>query len=400
MLALLAAYLVLGDFDESDLTQTGNGADSSTASQAADGNNGLAAGFASAKFQEENTDEEELAKRYYYSQLDENKQMIYREIVQGIAEHQEKIITKGGDPDVTAEVYSWVYMDYPEYYWINGASHVTGYGDPANYCAVVPEYTISAEEAADRQAQIDAAAAEYLAGIDDSMGTYERIKYIFEECIRRIDYVKDAPDNQTLYSGLVNGQTVCAGYARTFQYLMNRLDIPVIYVTGTTDTGEAHGWNMVKCGEYYYNVDVTWGDPTFAEGESGEYNLPSDLIYYDFLCASDAEFADTHQADIAMTLPSCPSDDLEYYRQIGRYLETLDTGKILWDMETDIEEGKEYSEFKFASDDLMAEAMEARPELLDKASGYLCNYYGLASVQYTYSEDTATRKLMVFWQYS
>ena len=47
----------------------------------------------------------------------------------------------------------------------------------------------------------------------------------------------------------------------------------------------------------------------------------------------------------------------------------------------------------------MAQAMEARPELLDKASGYLCSYYGLGSVKYTYSEDTATRKLMVFWQY-
>lgn len=68
-------------------------------------------------------------------------------------------------------------------------------------------------------------------------------------------------------------------------------------VTGTTDTGEAHGWNIVKCGDNYYNVDVTWGDPVFAEGESGEYNLPDDLIYYDFLCVSDAEFSDTHQAD-------------------------------------------------------------------------------------------------------
>ena len=119
MLALLAAYLVFGEFDESDPAQNGNGADSSTASQTADENNGLSENGAT-QFQAENTDEEELAKRYYYSQLDENRQMIYRELVQGIAEHQETIITKGGDPDVTAEVYGWVYMDYPEYCWING----------------------------------------------------------------------------------------------------------------------------------------------------------------------------------------------------------------------------------------------------------------------------------------
>ena len=325
--------------------------------------------------------------------------MIYRELVQGIAEHQETIITKGGDPDVTAEVYGWVYMDYPEYCWINGASHVTGYGEPKNYCEVVPEYTIPAEEITGRQSQIKGAGNDFLSDIDRSMDDYGKIKAVFEKCIRQIDYVKDAPENQTLYSGLVNGQTVCAGYARTFQYLMNRLDIPVIYVTGTTDTGEAHGWNIVKCGDNYYNVDVTWGDPVFAEGESGEYNLPDDLIYYDFLCVSDAEFSDTHQADTNLTLPACNADDLEYYRQIGRYMDTFDATQILWEMETDIEETKEYSEFKFATDDLMAQVMEARPELLDKASGYLCSYYGLGSVKYTYSEDTATRKLMVFWQY-
>lgn len=95
MLALLAAYLVFGEFDESDPAQNGSGADSSTASQTADENNGLSENGAT-QFQAENTDEEELAKRYYYSQLDENRQMIYRELVQGIAEHQETIITKGG----------------------------------------------------------------------------------------------------------------------------------------------------------------------------------------------------------------------------------------------------------------------------------------------------------------
>ena len=111
------------------------------------------------------------------------------------------------------------------------------------------------------------------------------------------------------------------------------------------------------------------------------------------LCVSDAEFSDTHQADTNLTLPACNADDLEYYRQIGRYMDTFDATQILWEMETDIEETKEYSEFKFATDDLMAQVMEARPELLDKASGYLCSYYGLGSVKYTYSEDTATIKL-------
>ena len=181
---------------------------------------------------------------------------------------------------------------------------------------------------------------------------------------------------------------------------MNQLGFPVIYVTGTKDTGEAHGWNMVKCGENYYNVDVTWGDPIFAEGESGEYNLPADLIYYDFLCTSDADFSNTHQSDVKAVLPACNATDLEYYRLNGRYMDTFDPEQILWKMEEDIAQTKESSEFKFATDELMGQAMEARQGLLDQASTYLCDYYSLESVKYTYSEDTATRKLMVFWQYS
>lgn len=351
-------------------------------------------------YQEENADEKELARRYYYGLLDENAKTIYRELVQGLSEHQETICVKSGDPDLVAEIYGWVYLDYPEFFWINGASHVTGYGEPKNYSDVVPEYTISREEADARNVQIEAAAEDYLSYVSAEMSTYEKIRTIFELCIRRIDYVRDAPENQTLYSGLVNGQTVCAGYSRTFQYLMNRLDIPVIYVTGKTDTGEAHAWNIVQCDGNDYNVDVTWGDPVFAESESGDYNLPDDLIYYDFLCASDDEFSDTHRADENLTLPSCTANDLEYYRQIGRYFETVDETEILWDLETDIEEGKSYSELKFASNELMNQMAAIRAEVLERSSGYLCKIYGLTSVRYTYSEDTATRKLMIFWQYT
>ena len=47
-------------------------------------------------------------------------------------------------------------------------------------------------------------------------------------------------------------------------------------------------------------------------------------------------------------------------------MDTFDATQILWEMETDIEETKEYSEFKFATDDLIAQVIGTRPELLDK----------------------------------
>lgn len=95
-----------------------------TASQTADENNGLSENGAT-QFQAENTDEKELAKRYYYSQLDENRQMIYRELVQGIAEHQETIITKGGRSRCDGGGLRMGLYGLPGVLLINGASHVT-----------------------------------------------------------------------------------------------------------------------------------------------------------------------------------------------------------------------------------------------------------------------------------
>ena len=53
--------------------------------------------------------------------------------------------------------------------------------------------------------------------------------------------------------------TVCAGYARSLQYILNKLGIPCYYIYGTAN-GEYHAWNIVQLGGEWYNVDLTWCD--------------------------------------------------------------------------------------------------------------------------------------------
>ena len=68
--------------------------------------------------------------------------------------------------------------------------------------------------------------------------------YVHDRLISRISYSKAATMNQSAYSALVGGKTVCAGYARAFQYLMQKLGIPCYYCTGFA--GENHAWNIIK----------------------------------------------------------------------------------------------------------------------------------------------------------
>ena len=75
-----------------------------------------------------------------------------------------------------------------------------------------------------------------------------------------IQYVSGSLYNQSAYSAIVNGKTVCAGYAHAFQYCMQKLGIPAAYIVGYAK-GEAHAWNILCLDGEYYGMDVTWDDP-------------------------------------------------------------------------------------------------------------------------------------------
>ena len=95
--------------------------------------------------------------------------------------------------------------------------------------------------------------------------TYEKIKYIYETLIRQVEYQEDSGQNQNIRSVFLEGKTVCMGYSKAAQYLLNRMGIFCTLVTGTVngDRPSSHAWNLVKIGEEYYFMDVTWGNPGY-----------------------------------------------------------------------------------------------------------------------------------------
>ncbi|MBQ3537402.1 MAG: hypothetical protein IJA39_02385, partial [Clostridia bacterium] len=62
------------------------------------------------------------------------------------------------------------------------------------------------------------------------------------------------------YSILVSKKGVCQAYSLLFSELVGRHGIEVQYVTSTS---MVHGWNVVRIGNNWYHVDVTWDDPLY-----------------------------------------------------------------------------------------------------------------------------------------
>ena len=85
---------------------------------------------------------------------------------------------------------------------------------------------------------------------------YERIIFVHDYLIKNAIYDHDAlneyekashsPSCEYIFSSygcLVNGKTVCSGYAKAFQLIMREMGYDSTYVVG--DAGERHGWNCV-----------------------------------------------------------------------------------------------------------------------------------------------------------
>lgn len=344
-------------------------------------------------------DETLFEEQYYYENYTEEQKLTYREIYQGLVNQDVEFAVHGTDAEATNEILFTVLYDFPELFWTDGKVSSTGYEFPA-HVLVKPTYVCSKEERASREKEVQTAAEQMIESIPEGYSDYQKIKYVYEYIVNQVAYVDEAPDNQNIYSAIVRKESVCAGYAKEMQYLLEQMGIPCIYVVGdaTNDEGkEAHAWNIVRCDGEYYHVDATWGDPVFSEDD--EYKEDVKIIY-DYLCCSDVELEKTHEKSTEYKYPVCNSEALNYYRLNQMFYETADKQVLLNAMKQTINQKGESTTFKFASKELYDQATKVIiNELLDTASQYLGRRYRLNYVQCFYREYTETNGFVIYWKY-
>ncbi|MCD8085029.1 MAG: hypothetical protein LUF28_01630 [Clostridiales bacterium] len=147
-------------------------------------------------------------------------------------------------------------------------------------------YTTAAQEE-----ELAAKLKTVMASLDlDSKCDYQKVLAIHDYICANVTYDYTNLDNDsytlkyTAYAALINGTAVCQGYATLFyrMALMAGLDARYISGTATNGTGEtgAHGWNIVKVGNSYYNIDTTWDDGTSTNNYflKGSDNFAADHV--------------------------------------------------------------------------------------------------------------------------
>lgn len=239
--------------------------------------------------------------RYSFSKLDKEGRVLYRDIYAILINHAEDVIINSKDVDKVDKVFQLVMNDHPEIFYVTGYSMeeytLNGVVTKIKFSGT---YDRTRDDVEAKKPIIDAYVERCIAAAPVDGSDYDKAKYIYEYIINNTEYDINSSDNQNILSVFGNGKSVCQGYAKANQYLLNKLNIPCLLISGTVQKGDAHSWNMAYVDGQWTNIDVTWGDASYMNIDTKE---TWNKISYDYLCKSDSEFSGTHYPDNLIEVP-------------------------------------------------------------------------------------------------
>ncbi len=261
--------------------------------------------------------------KYFYNQLDQYSKKIYDEFYKNkenmktgtytieFGDYFTDVLSKENGSNILGQYYqtaieSYIY-DNPDVFYldpqkmtinmeeITKGRNVTynvyiNSGDRANYL----EDEFNSKQAVDSALNsIERVANSVLANRKNN--DYDNIKMVHDYLIDNIKYDTELsqPYIYNIYGAMVKGISVCEGYAESFKYLMDKLNIPCTLVIGiaTNSNGqtENHAWNYVELDNKWYAVDVTWDDPISTTG------FVSDKARYEYFLKGSEDIEKDHE---------------------------------------------------------------------------------------------------------
>lgn len=246
-------------------------------------------------------------------------------------------------PATTSDVsraFSAVASDRSDIFWIDGTyeeSIVNG-----SVISVSPEYNRHLDNRASESASIAAGADAFAASLQGKT-QYEKAKAVYDWISSTTVYDANTEDSQNITSVFFNHVSNCAGYSKTFQYLLNRMGIQCTIVEGTAEGNsgvENHAWNLNCLDGHLSYTDVTWGDS----------ENPSISPLYGYLCVPKYILDKTHSTSSDFSYPQCDDVVFSYAVLAGTFFPVYDEQAVFADVTTAVEAGESKLYVQFGND--------------------------------------------------
>lgn len=177
------------------------------------------------------------------------------------------------------------------------------------------------DEISVKQLEIDIVANDVIRDvIEPNMSEYDKVLAIHDWICENVSYgTCDNNSDQDVYGALVLKRALCAGYAESFAYLLNKAGIKSYVISGDSidRSGESvpHAWNLVYINRQPYYFDITWND----NGKNATY---------DYFGVTSQEFKATHFPSRGYEWVDATAITANYYVQNGMYLESYSAKAI------------------------------------------------------------------------
>lgn len=240
----------------------------------------------------------------YRALLNDDARVIYNQVyANALAKNTERFtLVQPVSESVLSDIMNAVYNDHPELFWVDTA-YSYGFIKSNSIITVTLTYNATMQNISAAEADFNRIVNTVKEKAKQFSTDIEREKFVHDYLMEKTAYNVDAPMNQSAYSALVLGESVCAGYARALQHILMSLDIPCYYVTGSAAGGD-HAWNIIALGSDYYNIDPSWND---AAGTAyGTLN-------YSYFNLPDSQFSVDHKrSPMSARLPACNGTLMSY----------------------------------------------------------------------------------------
>ena len=255
-----------------------------------------------------------------FEQLTANEKNCYETLLKEAKDYQTEFKFYKTSTKTISNAFRAMLTDHPEIFWLSGEGEIE-----ANYVNdVVEDATLYATLSPSMELStipimvkvFESAVSTVVARAKLCKTTFLQVLAVHDYIIDTTTYDLNAPSCYNAYGCLVQNRAVCAGYAKTFMLIMNRLGYRCGYAAGFgRKSGERHAWNYIELDGEFYHIDVTQDDPTVDDP-----NNKGDNKRRDYFCITTKELLKTHKISNEFHVPFCGGTKYNYYNYNNRTL--------------------------------------------------------------------------------